>query len=70
MLGATINGIAVVAFVIAGIVQWPLALLMMTGSIAGGYFGARLSKKVQPKYLRWFIIGVGAALTTWFFVRR
>jgi uncharacterized protein len=69
ILGALINGIAVVTFVIAGVVVWPIALAMLGGSVVGGYAGARLSKRVDPKYLRGFIILVGAALTAYFALR-
>lgn len=66
ILGAAINGIAVVTFVVAGVIQWAIALPMLFGSVVGGYVGARLSRKVDPKYLRVFIIAVGAALTVYF----
>jgi hypothetical protein len=66
ILGAATNGIAVVTFVVAGVVVWPIALVMLAGAALGGYAGARLSKRVDPKYLRWFIIAVGAALTLYF----
>lgn len=69
ILGAAINGVAVVAFVVAGVIVWDVAAFMLLGSVLGGYAGARLSKKVDPRYLRWFIIAVGAALTAYFAVR-
>jgi uncharacterized protein len=40
LLASTINGVAVAAFVLAGIVLWPQALVMMGGTILGGYGGA------------------------------
>lgn len=68
VLGATLNGIAIVAFIAAGIIVWPLALVMLAGGIAGGYGGARLAKRVSPVWLRWFVIAVGATLTVYFFL--
>lgn len=70
LLGLAINGIAIVAFVVAGIVDWPLAILMAAASTLAGYGAARLSKRVDARYLRWFIIAVGAVLTLYFFSRR
>lgn len=67
ILGASINGIAVVTFIVAGIVVWHIALFMLFASLVGGYVGARASKKVDPRYLRAFIIFVGASLTAYFF---
>jgi uncharacterized membrane protein YfcA len=43
LLSITINGVAVVPFVIAGVIDWRIALLMAVFSMAGGYFGARFS---------------------------
>jgi uncharacterized membrane protein YfcA len=67
ILGALINGVAVITFIVAGRVVWSFALLMVAGSILGGYGGARLSKKIDAKALRWFIIAVGATLSAYFF---
>lgn len=69
ILGTLINAVAVVAFVVAGIVQWPYALLMVVGGTVGGWFGARVSRNVPKAPLRVFIVLVGAALTVAFFVR-
>lgn len=69
ILGAGINGIAVVTFAVAGVVVWPVALAMVVGATVGGYAGARLSRRVDPKYLRAFIIAVGAVLTVYFALR-
>lgn len=68
VLGAALNGIAIVAFVVAGIIVWPAALAMLAGSIAGGYGGARLAKRVSPARVRVFVVLVGAALTAYFFL--
>ncbi len=67
LLGAAINAAAVVTFVVAGIVAWPQALLMVAGSLLGGYFGARLAKRVAAQRVRQFVIAMGAAMTVKFF---
>jgi uncharacterized protein len=69
VLNAVINGIAVVAFVIAGAVFWAQALVMLVGAIAGGYGGASLARKMDPRHVRWFVIVVGLAMSAYFFVR-
>lgn len=69
LLTAAVNGVAIVAFVVAGIIEWPIALLMVGGSVLGGYGGARLAKRVDPARVRVFVIGVGAVLTAYFFWR-
>jgi uncharacterized protein len=69
VLGMLINGVAIVAFVLAGLVVWPYALLMVAGAIAGGYGGARAAKRVPRAWVRSFVIAVGVALTAYFFLR-
>lgn len=67
ILAVGLNGIAILAFVWAGIVDWPYALLMMLGSIAGGWFVARWARGLDAKYVRAFVIAIGAVLTVYFF---
>lgn len=69
VFGSLINGVAIVLFGVAGIVDWPLALLMVIGSVIGGYGAARLARRVDEALLRWLIIGVGAVLSIAFFVK-
>lgn len=69
ILGAALNAVAIVAFVLAGIVVWDLALLMLVAGTAGGWLGARGSRKLDARDLRPFIVAVGAALTAYFFWR-
>jgi uncharacterized membrane protein YfcA len=68
LFSALINGVAVLLFIVAGVVQWPAALVMIAGAIAGGYGGAALARLVAPAMVRRFVIAVGAALTVYFFV--
>jgi hypothetical protein len=66
--GAT-NGIAVIIFIVRHAVYWPQALVMIVGAALGGYFGARFSLRLPRVWVRWFVIAIGAGMTTYFFVR-
>lgn len=68
-IGAAINTIAVVIFVLAGIVAWPQAIIMLVGGIAGGYWGAHLSLKVSPELVRRLVMLIAISTTIWFFVK-
>jgi uncharacterized membrane protein YfcA len=70
ILVAIANGVAVVTFVLAHKVEWPQAIIMMLGSIVGGYVGAWYSQKLDPKHVRHFVIFVGASMTAYFFLKR
>jgi uncharacterized membrane protein YfcA len=69
LLGALINGLAVITFLTARVVDYAVALPMVAGAIAGGYLGATFARRVPPAHVRRFIIAVGWAMTLWFFVR-
>lgn len=68
VLAGCINGIAAVIFIIKGAVFWPEALLMAVGAMIGGYGGASLARRIDPRYIRIFVIVVGSALTIYFFI--
>jgi uncharacterized protein len=68
-LASVINGVALVYFIFKGLIVWPIALLMAAGAIIGGYWGARLAKRIPQKLLALFIVCVGLAVSFWLFAR-
>ncbi len=69
LLATCINGVAVITFIIFGLVVWPQAILMAVGAIIGGYGGAYYARKIDQKWVRLFVIVVGLAMTVYFFIR-
>ena len=69
LLTVCINGVAIITFIIAGIIDWPLAVLMIAGTVIGGYGGAYYARKIDQKWVRLFVIFVGFSMTIYFFVR-
>jgi uncharacterized protein len=69
ILATCINGVAVVTFIIAGIIHWPEAILMIVGATIGGYGGAYYARKIDQKWIRLFVIIVGFAMTLYFFIK-
>lgn len=67
ILAGTLNGIAVVVFVVAGKVYWREALIMMLAAIAGGYFGAHYAQKLPGAVIRTFVTITGILMTVYFF---
>jgi uncharacterized membrane protein YfcA len=65
----TANGIAVITFIAAHAIFWREGLLMMFFAAAGGYFGAAYSRKLDPGYVRAFVIIGGFAISAYFFVK-
>jgi uncharacterized membrane protein YfcA len=69
VFGGTINGIASLYFVWAGMVYWPDVLVMVAGALAGGYGGAGLARRLGRKAVRRVVIGIGFAMAISLFVR-
>jgi len=69
VLSSATNGIAVVIFIVRHAVYWPQALLMILGAALGGYFGAHYSLRLPRAWVRWFVIAIGAGMTSYFFLR-
>jgi uncharacterized membrane protein YfcA len=69
VLNACINGVSVVVFIADGKVHWPFALPMTVAAILGGYLGARLALRIEPRYVRWAVICIGFGLAALYFRR-
>jgi uncharacterized membrane protein YfcA len=70
LMGAAANSIAAVLFIIARKIWWPQTLVMLMGTILGGYIGARTARKLSPRYVRAIVTVVSAGITIAFFLRR
>jgi len=68
LLAAAINAAAVVTFIWVGAVLWPQCFVMLAGALSGGWFGAHYAQKADPQKMRHLVIGVGLAMSAYFFV--
>ncbi len=69
LLAAAINAAAVVTFIVAGAVMWRQCAVMVAGALAGGWFGAHYAQKADPRKVRAFVIGLGIAVSLYFFIK-
>jgi len=60
----SINGVAAAYFIVRGAVHWPVVLIMVAGSIAGGYGGARFAKRIGQKRARAAVVLIGFLVAT------
>jgi len=70
VLGGSVNGIASVYFIAAGMVYWPYVVLMAVAAISGGYFGAGAARRLGRTFVRRFVIGIGFAMAVSLFIKR
>lgn len=62
LMGCAVNGIAGALFIAGGLVAWPYALAMTTGSLIGGYGAAGAARRIGKVAVRRFVIAVGLTL--------
>ncbi len=56
------NLAALLVFLAAGQVLWPVGLLMMAGQLVGAWLGAHSLLRIDPRWLRLLIVGTSLAM--------
>jgi uncharacterized membrane protein YfcA len=63
VLASVVNGAAAGLFVVRGTANLPVAAVMAIGSIGGGYYGARLARRIPVSLVSAAVIAIGLVLT-------
>jgi uncharacterized protein len=69
MMSFIINCSTAIFFLFSKQVNWPVAVVMAVGSVAGGYIGGRIAGKMNPSILRWVIISIGLIVSVIYFLK-
>ncbi|WIY24917.1 sulfite exporter TauE/SafE family protein [Parasedimentitalea psychrophila] len=69
LLSFLLSAASVVTFTLAGIVHWYEAGFMMVAATIGGYFGARVARRLPVAMIKAIVVLVGLVMTTVFFAR-
>jgi hypothetical protein len=67
LLGAAINGIALLIFLLAHAIAWGPGLIMAAGALATGYFGAAYARRLPPALVRQIVLATAWCMTVYFF---
>ena len=63
------NGVAAAMFILSGMVNWPIAIVMAVGAAIGGWSAARLAQRVPREKVRAAVGIIGLAAAAWLFLR-
>lgn len=69
LLVTIVNGVALLTFIVGHRIVWPEAAVMVVGAALGGYGGAHVAQKLNPRHVRWAVIVIGFGMSAYFFVR-
>lgn len=69
ILGSTVNGVALILFIVHNSVKWGPAAIMAVAAIATGYFGAAYARRLPPILVRRFVLAIAWGMTIYFFFR-
>jgi uncharacterized protein len=69
LIGFSTNVAAATYFLFSGKVVWPVALVMMVGSLLGGVVGGKLAGRIKPSVLRWLVVTIGVIVAVIYLVR-
>ncbi len=68
VIGLVSGVTAAVFFIFAGEINWPVAFVMMAGSLIGGVLGGRVAGVVKPGVLRGIVVVVGVVMSIIYFI--
>lgn len=60
------NGVAILVFVISGLIHWSFVVALVSGSVIGGYYGAKISKRIDVVIIKRVMVVIGALVTLYF----
>lgn len=60
--------VTVVIFSLFGPVYWPAVAVAAPASLLGGYFGARIARRLNDEILRWCVVVVGTVVAVYLFL--
>ena len=63
LIGWGANMSASVVFIVRGVVDWPLAIVMCLGCFAGSYIAPPITRKIPARIMRIAAVIAGIALT-------
>jgi uncharacterized membrane protein YfcA len=68
LVSAVVALLAIVVFGVGDIIAWREGGIVLAGTLIGGYAATRLIRVINQVWVRRFVIGVAAGMTTYFFI--
>ena len=69
VLAVTINGVAIVLFIMHHVIAWKPGLMMVVAATTAGYLGAAITRRFAARHVRIVVMSIAWIMTGYFFVR-
>ena len=69
VMSVLINVVAIIIYVVCGVIDWHIAIIQMTGAMAGGYAGGVIGRSLNQQTVRALITIVGLLLSAVYFYK-
>lgn len=70
LLGALVNLVAAIYFILAGLIIWPQAMVMTLGATAGYFGGSSIAQKIPQPAVRAIAASIGLGISALLFFRQ
>jgi len=67
LISSFVSLIAITLFIYDGIIVWSEGIIVLLGTLVGGYVAAHISRQVPQTYVRTFVIFASISITIYFF---
>jgi len=67
LISSCVSLVAIVIFIYNGSIAWNEGIVVLLGTLTGGYIAARISRRVPQNYVRGFVITASVIVTAYFF---
>jgi uncharacterized membrane protein YfcA len=68
LISSLVSLIAIALFIAEGAIAWREGVVVLLGTVAGGYIAAHVSRQIPQVLVRGFVILAGSFMTLWFFI--
>jgi len=67
LISSCVSLIAIALFIYNDLIAWNEGIVVLLGTVLGGYLAAKVSRLIPQQYVRWFVIIASVAVTAYFF---
>ncbi len=68
LLSSSVSASAVIIFILQDAIAWQQGIAVLTGTLLGGYFSAVVAKRIGQEKVRYAVIAMSCAITSYFFL--